>query len=137
MPIRDEPTYARLSYNDFLVAYERLEKGELRLSAFRAYKAERRLLQALAMHHDLHRKDTKCAVPKKEMLAVASKLESIYPGIYSLTKEALELFDEYKNNSVERSKIISLLKSLNYDWISYHLTEEQVKRIKELQTKLG
>ena len=65
MTIRDEITYARISYNDFIASYYRSEKGDLRLSAFRAYKAERRLLQSLAMRHNLHRKDTRCAVPKK------------------------------------------------------------------------
>lgn len=64
MSIRDEKTYAIMSYQDFLVSNSRLRKGELKQSAFRAYKAERRMLQSLAMKHNLHRKDTKCAVPK-------------------------------------------------------------------------
>jgi hypothetical protein len=67
MPIRDEKTYVKMSLEDFIVATERAKKGELKLAAFRAYKAERRMLQCLAMIHDLHRKDTPCAVPKNEM----------------------------------------------------------------------
>ncbi|BCU71059.1 hypothetical protein [Stygiolobus caldivivus] len=136
MPIRDEITYARMSFNDFLVSYERLENGLLKLSAFRAYKAERRLLQSLAMHHGFHRKDTKCAVPKKEMLEVALKLENVYKGIYLMTKEALELFEQYKTGNVEKSKIVSLLLSLNYDWLLGNLTKEQIEKIRKLQLKL-
>jgi len=74
MPIRDEKTYAKMSLEDFIVATERAKKGELKLAA---YKAERRMLQCLAMIHDLHRKDTPCAVPK--MLEVSQKLQKNYP----------------------------------------------------------
>ena len=133
MPIRDEKTYAIMSYKDFLVSYSRLKKGELRLSAFRAYKAERRMLQSLAMKHNLHRKDTKCAVPKYEMLKTAKELEKYYQGIYKMTEKALSLFDEWKNNNAKEEDIRNLLKELNYDWIKNHLTEEMLERIKELQ----
>ncbi|MEJ2772825.1 PaREP1 family protein [Stygiolobus sp. CP859M] len=102
MTIRDEITYARISYNDFIVSYYRLEKGDLRLSAFRAYKAERRLLQSLAMRHNLHRKDIRCAVPKKEMLQVSKQLDKIYRNIYQFTEMALSLFEQYKENKVDK-----------------------------------
>ena len=137
MPIRDERTYALMSYKDFLVSYTRLKKGELRLSAFRAYKAERRMLQSLAMKHDLHRKDTKCAVPKKEMLKTAKELEKYYPGIYKMTEKALLLFDEWKNDNAKEEDIKELLKELNYDWIKSHLTEEMIKKVKEIQRELS
>lgn len=136
MAIRDEITYARMSYKDFIVSYYRLEKGELRLSAFRAYKAERRLLQSLAMHHNLHRKDTNCAVPKKEMLQVSKKLDKLYHGIYQFTETALSLFEQYKKNNVDKKNIILLLVSLNYEWVSQHLTKEQVDRIKMIQCQM-
>jgi len=136
MPIRDEKTYAIMSYKDFLVSYSRLRKGELKLSAFRAYKAERRMLQSLAMKHNLHRKDTKCAVPKHEMLKTAKELEKHYPGIYQLTEKALSLFDEWKNNNARREDIQFLLRELNYDWIKHHLTEEKIEKIRELQRTL-
>ncbi|BFH74173.1 PaREP1 family protein [Sulfurisphaera javensis] len=136
MPIRDERTYAKMSFNDFLVSYERLKKGELKLSAFRAYKAERRMLQSLAMKHNLHRNDTKCAVPKKEMLKVARELENLYQGIYLMTEKALELFDEWKNNNAKEEDIKNLLVMLPYEWLNIHLSKEEIKKIKELQDKL-
>ncbi|QIW24086.1 hypothetical protein EWF20_07970 [Sulfolobus sp. S-194] len=137
MPIRDEKTYARMSLNDFLVSYERLKKGELRLSAFRAYKTERRMLQALAIKHDLHRKDTKCAVPKKEMLKVAEELEEKYNGIYEMTQKALKLFEQWKNKNVDEKSIRDLLFSLNYDWIKEHLADKELDKIKNIQKELG
>lgn len=136
MTIRDEITYARISYNDFIVSYYRLEKGDLRLSAFRAYKAERRLLQSLAMRHNLHRKDTKCAVPKKEMLQVSKQLDKIYRNIYQFTEMALSLFEQYKENKVDKKSIILLLVSLNYEWVSQYLTKEQVDRIKMIKCRM-
>jgi len=136
MAIRDEITYARMSYNDFIVSYYRLEKGDLRLSAFRAYKAERRLLQSLAMRHNLHRKDTRCAVPKKEMLQVSKQLDKIYRNIYQFTDMALSLFEQYKENKVDKKSIILLLVSLNYEWVSQYLTKEQVDRIKMIKFRM-
>jgi len=136
MTIRDEITYARISYNDFIVSYYRLEKGDLRLSAFRAYKAERRLLQSLAMRHNLHRKDTRCAVPKKEMLQVSKQLDKIYRNIYQFTEMALSLFEQYKENKVDKKSIILLLVSLNYEWVSQYLTKEQVDRIKMIKCQM-
>jgi hypothetical protein len=136
MTIRDEITYARISYNDFIVSYYRLEKGDLRLSAFRAYKAERRLLQSLAMRHNLHRKDTRCAVPKKEMLQVSKQLDKIYRNIYQFTEMALSLFEQYKENKVDKKSIILLLVSLNYEWVSQYLTKEQVDRIKMIKCRM-
>lgn len=136
MTIRDEITYARISYNDFIASYYRLEKGDLRLSAFRAYKAERRLLQSLAMRHNLHRKDTRCAVPKKEMLQVSKQLDKIYRNIYQLTEMALSLFEQYKENKADKKSIILLLLSLNYEWVSQYLTKEQVDRIKMIKCRM-
>ncbi|MFP3170893.1 MAG: PaREP1 family protein [Sulfolobaceae archaeon] len=136
MTIRDEITYARISYNDFIVSYYRLEKGDLRLSAFRAYKAERRLLQSLAMRHNLHRKDIRCAVPKKEMLQVSKQLDKIYRNIYQFTEMALSLFEQYKENKVDKKSIILLLVSLNYEWVSQYLTKEQVDRIKMIKCRM-
>jgi len=136
MTIRDEITYARMSYNDFIVSYYRLEKGDLRLSAFRAYKAERRLLQSLAMRHNLHRKDTRCAVPKKEMLQVSKQLDKIYRNIYQFTEMALSLFEQYKENKVDKKSIILLLVSLNYEWVSQYLTKEQVDRINMIKCRM-
>ncbi|BDC18589.1 hypothetical protein [Acidianus sp. HS-5] len=136
MPIRDEKTYAKMSYNDFKVAFERLKKGELRLSAWRAYKSLRRMLQSLAMKHDLHRKDTPCAVPKNCMLKVSEELEKHYPGIQKMTEEALKLFDEWKNNTANAEDIKRLLKELRFDWISSHLTEEELKKIEETKKEL-
>jgi hypothetical protein len=136
MTIRDEITYARISYNDFIVSYYRLEKGDLRLSAFRAYKAERRLLQSLAMRHNFHRKDTRCAVPKKEMLQVSKQLDKIYRNIYQFTEMALSLFEQYKENKVDKKSIILLLVSLNYEWVSQYLTKEQVDRIKTIKCRM-
>ena len=136
MTIRDEITYARISYNDFIASYYRLEKGDLRLSAFRAYKAERRLLQSLAMRHNLHRKDTKCAVLKKEMLQVSKQLDKIYRNIYQFTEMALSLFEQYKENRVDKKSIILLLVSLNYEWVSQYLTKEQVDRIKMIKCQM-
>jgi len=115
VPIRDELTYAKMSYKDFIVSYERLRKGELRLSAFRAYKAERRLLQSLAMRYDLYNRKTKCAVPKKEMLLVASQLEGLF----------------------KKEDIISLLSGLNYEWLSGKLSQDEISEIKKLQSTLN
>ena len=137
MPIRDELTYAKMSYKDFIVAYERLKKGELRLSAFRAYKAERRLLQSLAMKHGLYNKKTKCAVPKKEMLIVASQLEGSYKGIRKLTEIALSLFDKYRKGEVRKEDIITLLSGLNYEWLNGKLSREEINEIKKLQYTLN
>ncbi len=136
MPIRDEKTYAKMSYNDFKVAFERLKRGELKLSAFRAYKSLRRMLQSLAMKYDLHRKDTPCAVPKNCMLKVAEELEKYYNGIEEMTKEALKLFDEWKNDNAKEDDIKELLKKLKFEWISSHLTEEELKKINEMKSEL-
>jgi len=137
VPIRDELTYAKMSYKDFIVSYERLRKGELRLSAFRAYKAERRLLQSLAMRYDLYNRKTKCAVPKKEMLLVASQLEGLFKGIRKLTEMALSLFDEYRKGEVKKEDIISLLSGLNYEWLSGKLSQDEISEIKKLQSTLN
>ena len=136
MTIRDEITYTIISYNDFIASYYRLEKGDLRLSAFRAYKAERRLLQSLAMRHNLHRKDTRCAVPKKEMLQVSKQLDKIYRNIYKFTEMAISLFEQYKENKVDKKSIILLLVSLNYEWVSQYLTREQVDRINMIKCRM-
>jgi hypothetical protein len=136
MPIRDEQTYAKMSYNDFKVAFERLKRGELKLSAWRAYKSLRRMLQSLAMKYDLHRKDTPCAVPKNCMIRVAEELEKYYNGITEMTKEALRLFDEWKENYARREDIIKLLKELRFEWISSHLTKEEMNEIEEIKKEL-
>jgi hypothetical protein len=136
MHIRDEKTYAKMSFKDFIVAFERAKKGELKLAAFRAYKAERRILQCLAMVHDLHRKDTPCAVPKKEMLKVAEELENKYPKIKEMTQMALNLFDEWKNDNPKYEDIVILLKSLNYEWINQFLTNEEINKIKNMYRNL-
>ncbi|BBG24992.1 PaREP1 family protein [Sulfuracidifex tepidarius] len=136
MPIRDEKTYARMSLNDFKVAYERLKKGELRLSAFRAYKAERRMLQCLAMIHDLHRKDTPCAVPKRCMMDVAERLRGKYEGIEDMTSSALSLFDQWKRGDVDPDDVKELLVRLRYDWLKDFLDDREIMEIDELKRRL-
>lgn len=136
MPIRDEKTYAKMSYKDFIVATERAKNGELKLAAFRAYKAERRMLQCLAMIHDLHRKDTHCAVPKNEMLEVSQKLQKNYPEIDQMTQKALKLFDEWKNDNANYEDIVSLLKSLKYEWIKQFLSDEDLEKIQKYMASL-
>jgi len=133
MPIRDEKTYAKMSLEDFIVATERAKKGELKLAA---YKAERRMLQCLAMIHDLHRKDTPCAVPKNEMLEVSQKLQKNYPEIDKMTQKALKLFDEWKNDNANYEDIVSLLKSLKYEWIKQFLSDEDLEKIQKYMASL-
>lgn len=136
MPIRDEKTYAIMGFKDFWVAYTRLKNKELRLSAFRAYKSEKRMLKSLAMKHGLHRRDTKCAVPKTGMLKVAELLENSYLGIYEMTEKALSLFNQWKSSNVREEYIKDLLKNLNFEWINTHLDEHMLKKVEEIQTEI-
>ncbi|AWR96285.1 hypothetical protein DFR86_01155 [Acidianus sulfidivorans JP7] len=136
MPIRTEEQYALMSYRDFLVAYERLKKGNYVLSAFRAYKSLRRMLQSLAMKHDLHSKVTPCAVPKADMIKVAKELDDKYSGILEMTRNALKLFDEWKNKTANKEDIINLLLSLNFNWISNHLSPDYLNKIEIVKEEL-
>ncbi|BBG23236.1 hypothetical protein [Sulfuracidifex tepidarius] len=135
MPIRDEETYARMSVKDFEVAYVRLKRGDLKLAAFRAYKAERRLLQCLAMIHGIHRRNTPCAVPKGEMKDVACKLEGAYEGISEMTSLALSLFNERKQGNPSPRDIRNLLSQLRYEWIKQFIGEE-IEKIQKIKNEL-
>lgn len=136
MPIRDKETYARMSLRDFIIASCRLEKDELRLSAFRTYKAERRLLQCLAMVHGIHNKNTPCAVPKHDMERIASQLEKLYPGILEMTRKALKLFDQWKSSNPSRNDIVELLLKLNFSWISQFLSSKDKEQINQIRNSL-
>ncbi|WP_231112462.1 hypothetical protein [Stygiolobus azoricus] len=70
------------------------------------------------------------------MLQVSKKLDKLYHGIYQFTETALSLFEQYKKNNVDKKNIILLLVSLNYEWVSQHLTKEQVDRIKMIQCQM-
>ncbi|KQB34628.1 hypothetical protein AOG54_04365, partial [Acidiplasma aeolicum] len=119
MPIRSERQYAEMSVNDANVACLRLNKNVINLAAFRAYKSLRRLLQSLAMKYNYNRNDTKCAVPKNEMLRVARLLEDKgYKNLYNSTELSLKVFEEWKNNSANKNDVILLLKNINFEWIS-------------------
>ena len=119
LPIRSERQYAEMSVNDANVACLRLNKNVINLAAFRAYKSLRRLLQSLAMKYNYNRNDTKCAVPKNEMLRVARLLEDKgYKNLYNSTELSLKVFEEWKNNSANKNDVILLLKNINFEWIS-------------------
>ncbi|KQB34188.1 hypothetical protein AOG55_01355, partial [Acidiplasma cupricumulans] len=119
MPIRSERQYAEMSVNDANVACLRLNKNVINLAAFRAYKSLRRILQSLAMKYNYNRNDTKCAVPKNEMLRVARLLEDKgYKNLYNSTELSLKVFEEWKNNSANKNDVILLLKNINFEWIS-------------------
>ncbi|BCS93481.1 hypothetical protein L3N51_01772 [Metallosphaera sp. J1] len=133
---RNERDYARMSLNDFLVAVSRLRRGCLRLSAFRAYKSERRLLQALAVVHGLRREDTYCAVPKAYMIDVSRKLEVRYPGIVNMTVRALTLFNQWREGNPDGEAILTLLKSLEFNWISSLVEEGLWRRVLKVQKEL-
>ncbi len=94
------------------------------------------MLQCLAMVHDLHRKDTPCAVPKNEMLEVSQKLQKNYPNIYEMTQKALKLFDEWKNDNANYNDIVNLLKSLKYEWIKQFLSEQELEKIRKYMNSL-
>ncbi|KJE48778.1 hypothetical protein TZ01_07475 [Acidiplasma sp. MBA-1] len=122
MPIRSERQYAEMSVNDANVACLRLNKNVINLAAFRAYKSLRRLLQSLAMKYNYNRNDTKCAVPKNEMLRVARLLEDKgYKNLYNSTELSLKVFEEWKNNSANKNDVILLLKNINFEWISHFM----------------
>ncbi|SMD31438.1 hypothetical protein [Picrophilus oshimae] len=119
MPIRSERQYAEMSIKDAGVACIRLNNNITDLAAFRAYKSLRRLLQSLAMKYGYNRNDTRCAVPKGEMLMVARLLEEHgYKNIYRNTEMALKLFDEWRNHCANRNDIITMLKSIDFTWLS-------------------
>ncbi len=119
MTIRTKKEYADLSVIDAKVSIERLNKNIINLSAFRAYKSQRRLLQCLAMEYNYQDKKSKCAVPKSKMLNVSKLLEyKGYKGIYENTEKSLKIFDEYKNHNAKKCDIIYLLKNINFKWIS-------------------
>ncbi|MDT7873700.1 MAG: hypothetical protein RRB18_08830, partial [Sulfolobaceae archaeon] len=73
---------------------------------------------------------------KKEMLQVSKQLDKIYRNIYQFTEMALSLFEQYKENKVDKKSIILLLVSLNYEWVSQYLTKEQVDRIKMIKCRM-
>jgi hypothetical protein len=70
------------------------------------------------------------------MIRVAEELEKYYNGITEMTKEALRLFDEWKENDARREDIIKLLKELRFEWISSHLTKEEMNEIEEIKKEL-
>ena len=138
MPIRSEKQYAEMAIKDANVACIRLNKNIIDLAAFRAYKSLRRLLQSLAMKYKYNRNDTKCAVPKNEMLMVAGLLENKgYKNIYKNTEIALKLFDEWKNHNSNREDIIMLLKGIDFTWLSdlidKNIIDDLYKNIKKLK----
>ncbi|ARM74762.1 hypothetical protein [Acidianus manzaensis] len=136
MPIRSERQYALMSFKDFIVSYERVKNKEYALSAFRAYKSLRRMLQSLAMKHNLHNKSTPCAVPKQDMIKVAEALNEVYPSILNMTKNALNLFDEWKSKNAKKDDIIDLLLSLDFSWISKYLSDDDLNKIESIKEEL-
>lgn len=124
-----------MSIEDADVACKRLENNIINLAAFRAYKSARRLLQSLAMKYGYNGNDTKCAVPKYEMLKVAELLEKQgYKGIYITVKQSLRLFDEWKNHDTNKNDIILLLKCIDFNWIS---NIAGIKNINNLNIKIN
>ena len=49
---------------------------------------------------------------------------------------ALSLFEQYKENKVDKKSVILLLVSLNYEWVSQYLTKEQVDKIKMIKCQM-
>jgi len=130
MPIRSEKKYAEMSIDDANVAVYRLNNNIMDLAAFRAYKSLRRLLQSLAMKYNYNRNDTKCAVPKNEMLKVAKLLENNgYKNIYKNTEISLKLFNEWKNHNSNKNDIILLLKNINFNWLSGIIDENTINNL--------
>lgn len=137
MPIRSSKKYAEMSIADANIACERIKNEIINLAAFRAYKSCRRLLQALAMEYNYNRNDTKCAVPKNDMLKVANLLEGQgYNDISLNVKLALKLFDGWKNHNAKKNDVILLLKNINFSWLSNLTDTELIVNLNEVINNL-